>query len=252
MKATEWRSAGLLRQLQSRAHTEYCALPAGTIKRLLLGQLLAWLACAALVALLTRIGPELLERGIGDWDEAVIIAVRDRSPVTFVNGIMLESPGNILITLPIMLLAMGMAVWHGRLLFAIALPFGYVLARLLIWEGWWLWARPRPTLIAEGIASHSAHSFPSGHILLAAYVYGFLTWLWVESSPSRLEQAVAWLVPLTVAAGVGFSRLVLGAHWPSDTIAGLILGIFYLGLVILALRRSERWANQGRAHPAGK
>ena len=133
-----------------------------------------------------------------------------------------------------------MAVWRGRLLFAIALAFSYLLARLLIWEGWWLWARPRPTLVAEGIASHSAHSFPSGHILLAVYVYGLLTWLWVESTPYRLEQAVAWLVPLTVAAGVGFSRLVLGAHWPSDTIAGFAIGVLYLGLVILALKHAER------------
>lgn len=246
MKAKEWRSAGLLRRLRGRAHAVYCELPPGTIQRLLLGQLLAWLVCAALVALLTRIGPGLLERGIGEWDTAVMIAIRDRSPVTFVNGIMLESPANILITVPVMLLAMGMAIWHRRLLFAIALPVGYVLARLLIWEGWWLWDRPRPTLIAEGLASHSAPSFPSGHILLAVYVYGFLTWLWVASAATRLEQAVAWLVPLAVAAGVGFSRLVLGAHWPSDTVAGFLLGVVYLGLVILALQYAERCASGTR------
>jgi undecaprenyl-diphosphatase len=235
-----WRSAALLCNLRDRAQSSYRALPAGTVSRLLLAQGGAWLVCALVVALLTRVGPGVLERGNDAWDQAVMIAIRDRSPVTFVNGIMLESPGNILITLPVMALAIGVALWRGRLLFAIALPFGYLLARLLIWEGWWLWTRARPTLVAEGIASHSANSFPSGHILLATYVYGFLIWLWVESTTSRTEQAVAWLVALVIAAGVGYSRLVLGAHWPSDTIAGFLLGVLYLGLSIAALRFVER------------
>ena len=235
-----WRSAALLRTLRARAEVAYRRLPEGTVRRLLLAQTGAWLACATVVALLTRLGPGLVERGIDAWDRAVMLAVRDNSPVTFVNGIMLESPGNILITVPVMAFAVGMALWRGRLTFAIVLPFGYVLARLLIWEGWWLWARARPTMVAEGIASHSAHSFPSGHILLATYVYGFLVWLWVESTTSRTEQAAAWLVALVVATGVGYSRLVLGAHWPSDTIAGFLLGVLYLALSITALRFAER------------
>jgi membrane-associated phospholipid phosphatase len=235
-----WRSAALLRTLRGRAGAAYRVLPDGTVKRLLLAQTGAWIACAAVVAMMTRIGPGLLERGVDAWDRAVMLAIRDHSPVTFVNGIMLESPGNILITVPVMTLAVGLSLWRGRLTFAILLPFGYLLARLLIWEGWWLWDRPRPTMVAEGIASHSANSFPSGHILLATYVYGFLVWLWVESTASRTEQATAWLVALVVAAGVGFSRLVLGAHWPSDTIAGFVLGVLYLALSITALRYAER------------
>lgn len=207
--------------------------------RLLLRITGAWALCAIAVGIATWIGPALLERGVQDWDMAVMIAVRDESPLSFASGIMLESPGNILITLPVMTAAAAFAVWHGRLLFAIALLFGYPFARLLILQGWWLWDRPRPTLIAEGQAALQAHSFPSGHILLALYVYGMLTWLWVRASRNRGERILAWLPALAVALTVGYSRLLLGAHWPSDTIAGFLLGALYLVLVLAALGRAE-------------
>lgn len=210
------------------------------MRRLLLGILGAWMVCAVLVAVATWFGPALLERGLQEWDMAIMIAVRDESPLSFASGIMLESPGNILITLPIMTAAVALAVWHGRLLFAIALPFAYIFARLLILEGWWLWDRPRPTLIAGGTAALQAHSFPSGHILLALYVYGMLTWIWVGASNNRWETILAWLVPVSIAIAVGYSRLLLGAHWPTDTIAGFLLGAIYLALVLGVLSRLER------------
>jgi undecaprenyl-diphosphatase len=206
----------------------------------MLGILGAWLLCAIAVAAATWIGPALLERGLQDWDLAIMIEVRDNSPLSFASGIMLESPGNILITLPVMVVAVAVAVWHARQLFAIALSFGYVFARLLILEGWWLWDRPRPTLIAEGTAALQAHSFPSGHILLALYVYGMLTWLWVHASRNRWERILAWLLPVAVALAVGYSRLLLGAHWPSDTIAGFVIGAVYLVMVLGVLHRTER------------
>lgn len=198
------------------------------------------MVCGILVAVATWLGPALLESGLKDWDMAIMIAVRDESSLSFASGIMLESPGNILITLPVMIAAVAVAVWRGRLLFAIALPFAYVFARLLILEGWWLWDRPRPTLIADGKAALQAHSFPSGHILLALYVYGMLTWTWVSASRNLWERIVAWLLPVVVALAVGYSRLVLGAHWPSDTIAGFVIGALFLALVLAVLSRAER------------
>ena len=210
------------------------------MRRLLLGIAGAWLVCAILVAVATWLGPTLLERGLQDWDMAIMIAVRDQSPLSFASGIMLESPGNILITLPVMIAALAVSAWRGRLLFAIALPFAYVCARLLILEGWWLWDRPRPTLIADGTAALQAHSFPSGHILLALYVYGMLTWTWVSVSRNRWERILAWLLPVAVALAVGYSRLLLGAHWPSDTIGGFLIGAVFLALVLRILSRAER------------
>lgn len=201
-----------------------------------------------LVGALAWAGP-LVANALLEWDRALLIAVRDRSPLAFRDGIMLESPGNLLVTLPLLLLGIGVALWRGRLLFAIALPLGYALARLLVWEGWWIWARARPTLVADGVASSSEHSFPSGHVLLAVYVYGFPTWPWIETSANRAERVVACLVPLAVASGVGCSRLLLGAHRPSDVVAGFLFGTAYLALVVAVLRYAERiYPSRGRTH----
>ena len=89
----------------------------------------------------------------------------------------------------------------------------------LVWIGWGYWNRNRPDLIADGVAASGLHSFPSGHIVVVITVYGLLTYLWCRASPSQMERAI---IVLTMTLWIGLitsSRLVLGAHWPSDIIA---------------------------------
>jgi membrane-associated phospholipid phosphatase len=53
-----------------------------------------------------------------------------------------------------------------------------------------------------------------------------------------------------VALLVGYSRLLLGAHWPSDTAAGFLLGAMYLVMVLAALRRTESELESARRRQA--
>jgi membrane-associated phospholipid phosphatase len=39
---------------------------------------------------------------------------------------------------------------------------------------------------------------------------------------------------------VAFARLGLGTHWPSDIVAGAVIGGLWLAVVMHALRRAER------------
>jgi undecaprenyl-diphosphatase len=71
-------------------------------------------------------------------------------------------------------------------------------------------------------------------------VYGLLAYLWFRASRSTVERVLV-VVLTTVLLGVtGWARLRLGAHWPSDVLAGYLIGAVWLASVIVALRQAER------------
>jgi membrane-associated phospholipid phosphatase len=76
-------------------------------------------------------------------------------------------------------------------------------------------------------------SFPSGHAMTATICCGVLIYLLSRVYPRRCGPGIAcgalWL------AGVGFSRVYLGVHWPTDVLAGYAAGGFWLCLCIAAL-----------------
>jgi undecaprenyl-diphosphatase len=130
-------------------------------------------------------------------------------------------------------------VWRGRNLSALALALGWAATSLTVEHLKWLLDRSRPPVTPWTVARGTA--FPSGHAALAAYVYlslalGFLGSL----GPSRLLQGAfvrkaRWVVLLGLPAAVGYSRVALGLHWPSDVAAGWAVGLFFCALA-LALR----------------
>jgi membrane-associated phospholipid phosphatase len=94
--------------------------------------------------------------------------------------------------------------------------------------------------IANGIASPGLHSFPSGHVVVSVTMYGLIFYLWCRASRSWVERGIAIAFGTVWLGLIAASRLTLGAHWPSDIIAGFILGVLWLITVILALERGQR------------
>ncbi|OOG24053.1 phosphatase PAP2 family protein [Thioalkalivibrio denitrificans] len=87
-------------------------------------------------------------------------------------------------------------------------------------------SRPRPFMVSESIVRRTPpldeYSFPSGHTLHAvAFSLVLLShlpeWFWV-------------VIPFSVL--VAASRPVLGLHYPSDVLAGAIIGAFIAGCSI--------------------
>lgn len=84
-------------------------------------------------------------------------------------------------------------------------------------------ARPRPQLAADGLFVYTA-SFPSGHAMISAVVY--LTWgaLIARLAPTLRLKLYTVIIAVLLTGLVGFSRIYLGAHWPSDVLAGWAIG----------------------------
>jgi undecaprenyl-diphosphatase len=94
--------------------------------------------------------------------------------------------------------------------------------------------RPRPAPFF--VALPRTYSFPSGHALFSFCFYGMLAGLLMDRIKSRLEQILIWLAAATLIAAIGFSRVYLGVHYPSDVIAGYLTATLWVS-TLLALDR---------------
>ena len=188
---------------------------------------------------MAKMGPRVAERGVQAWDERVLLSL-EGGPVSIQSAILLESPGNFLYLIPVTIVATVVAARAGRSLLAITILSAYVLARPIFLLGFSLWDRPRPRLILNGLASPPFDSFPSGHVVQAVAVYGLLAYAWASRSASVIERVIITLLLVAWIGIVGVARVRLGAHWPSDVLAGVVIGAGWLVVTILALRAGER------------
>jgi undecaprenyl-diphosphatase len=83
--------------------------------------------------------------------------------------------------------------------------------------------RPRPELVPHGSYVYSA-SFPSGHSTLSAATFLTLAMLIASLEPNRGTKAMVFVLAGLLVLSIGFSRVYLGVHWPSDVLAGWCLG----------------------------
>ncbi|MDT3425604.1 undecaprenyl-diphosphatase [Paenibacillus forsythiae] len=90
--------------------------------------------------------------------------------------------------------------------------------------------RERPDI--HRIIEETGFSFPSGHSMAAFSVYGaltFLLWRHMRSTAGRVLLVAACFL---MTAAIGWSRIYLGVHYPSDVIGGYAISCAWLMLSI--------------------
>ena len=97
-------------------------------------------------------------------------------------------------------------------------------------------ARPRPDP-ALAIVVESGYGFPSSHAVFAAAFLGALLLIAYRSSYLSTRgglRGTAMTLLLVLILAVGFSRVYLGVHWPSDVVAGLLVGAAHIAAIDVA------------------
>ncbi len=101
----------------------------------------------------------------------------------------------------------------------VALVFGVICTNLLLKN---LVARPRPWValveLLPLVEEHDPSSFPSGHTTAA---FAFAAAVWNSDSKRWMKWG-----SLSLAILMGYSRLHVGVHYPSDVLAGVCIGLF--------------------------
>jgi len=114
-------------------------------------------------------------------------------------------------------------------------------------------ARTRPDLIPHELLPFSA-SFPSGHTTLSAVVYLTLGALLCRTQASFAVKAYLLCFALFLTGSVGVSRVYLGVHWPTDVLAGWLVGGTWalLSWFVMVWLQSRGEVEPEQASDAGK
>lgn len=95
---------------------------------------------------------------------------------------------------------------------------------------------PRPQAMYSGVDSLA---FPSGHATMATVLFGLVAWL-VAGGLGFRWRIVAYAISFGWVIAIAVSRIYLGAHWPSDVLAGISFGLLICMMVAIFYRHVSR------------
>jgi undecaprenyl-diphosphatase len=105
--------------------------------------------------------------------------------------------------------------------------------------------RPRPHVFIWGTQAFGS-SFPSGHAMGATITYSMVAYLAARLHRRAWARWLTMLVALLVILLIGVSRMYLGVHYPSDVLAGFIMGLAWAAFCMATLEAIQRFADRRR------
>ena len=196
----------------------------------------------------TWIFSELAERvmsgGTQAFDEAILRwAASHHSPT--LDSVMLEitTLGNGTEVLMIVCVAALFLILtrhrYSALLLIVATSGGLLLDT---WLKQWF-GRPRPHVFVWGTHAFGS-SFPSGHAMSATIGYSTVAYLAARLHSSRWARWLTMLLAMLLIFLICFSRVYLGVHYPSDVLAGVIIGLAWAAFCMATLEGIQRFSER--------
>ncbi|MCB0107710.1 MAG: phosphatase PAP2 family protein [Caldilineaceae bacterium] len=163
----------------------------------------------------------------------------DTRPIDPASANWMDIPGHPLYLVLIIAVVFFTAIRLGRLFEGASMVAGFLLVTVSVGLGWLFWARERPDLVMHGAFSPGLHSFPSGHTAQATTIYGLLAYYWIRDSVRRSEKIFAFVLLSGAIVTVALGRLWIAAHWPSDVIVSLFIGMIMVAGLAFATKRAK-------------
>ena len=212
------------------------------ILRLLSRWLLSLIVVVSAASVFLELAEDVWLKEGFSWDVPLMLDIHRLSTPwldTVMQAITLTSSGVVVV------FAVGLAVWLWRwrqqpldALTLVVTIFGAVAINTLFKL---LFARPRPTVFPPLTVEHS-YSFPSGHTSTAVAFYGLLAvLLWRAHHRGWALLSGVWVL------AVALSRVYLGAHYPSDVLGSLMLGVIWISAVMVVRDGCSGWMENTRS-----
>ncbi len=228
-----------------------------------IGALAGMLALALAANAFLHIADEVSDGDTGDFDKAILFALRQPGDPTQPIGphllqIMaadLTALGSVtdlgLIVLFVAGLFLSLRRWREALILVLASGGGLALSQGLKL----VYGRERPPLALHAVEVVNA-SFPSGHAMLSAAIYLTLGALVARFAEKRRIKVFVMSGAVILTLLVGISRVYLGVHWPTDVLAGWCVGaawatLWWLVAYVWERQTGQRLTTDDRLETAG-
>nr|HID13322.1 phosphatase PAP2 family protein [Anaerolineae bacterium] len=101
-----------------------------------------------------------------------------------------------------------------------------------------MFAHPRPFELDSAVQLHEAEGYglPSGHSESAVVVWGTIA--------AGFRKTWLWIVAILLMVLIGFSRIYLGVHFPTDVLGGWAVGAAFLAVYLALEPRIEAWLKE--------
>jgi undecaprenyl-diphosphatase len=191
----------------------------------------------------TQTGLVQVDRAVEEWSDPRM------TPASIATLRVLTSFGATATAIVLGVLTAGYGLWRWRsraipVFLAIVIAGQFVLSDLIKDAV----QRARPDL--RPLAGFTGPSFPSGHTTAAAATFVAIAIVLGRDQTSRRRMLLVGMA-VGLAVGVACSRVLLGVHWLTDAIGGLLLGWTWVALCAVAFGgHVMRFASPARAAAA--